>query len=608
MSLDDLKNRIKDYPISEIIGRYIPVTKKGPRHSAVCPFHDDHNPSLSINDEKGFFMCFVDNTGGDAIKFVQEYKKLDFIDSLRDICEKMGWNFDDYKSPVKRHPKFDLAEKILQRAAQLYMKVAETNPPEFREFIKKRKIDERTMREFSIGFAPKDSVVTSYLGSLKDDGERMRAIETACAIHLIRPDKGGKGYYDTFRERIMFPVRGRSGRIIGFCGRQTKDYQKGKYINSQESFIFEKKAILYALPEAKNEIRQRDAAILVEGHMDCVVLHQYGFSNSVALMGIALGSGTLSQLESLTKHLYTAMDNDPAGFEAMKRINALCMGRGLLPKRVDITPHKDPDEFLVKEGRLALDGRIREAIPCIDVLLEAEMPERALEVVDRQIEVLQKGFRLLSPLGMSLAATERAMDIARRLGMASSPEQITASYREFLAHNRVTPPLAARDPREEPAPEEASLEEPAVAVTKAEASLLREILLNPRLTEITLCDNIVDFLEKNAIKDYIGKLKYLYCEIEENGYKETAADVVLQSPFDKATKKALRACLDGYDGGIQNEEMLGKIAQDLLARLKRDRLIAMKDRLKEKQKTVTSSQESESILKELSHIERRIHV
>ena len=607
MGIDDLKNRIKDHPISDIIGRYIHVIKKGSRYSAVCPFHDDHDPSLSINDDKGLFMCFVDNTGGDAIKFVQEYKKLDFIDALKDICEKMGWSFDEYRRHEKRNPKLDLAEKILQRACQIYLKSAEANPPEFQTFVEKRGLDDKTLKDFSIGFSPRGNAVTGYLMSIKDDDGRRKALETACSIHLIRPDKSGSGYYDTFRERIMFPIRNRTGRIVGFCARQTKDYQKGKYINSQESFIFNKKSILYALPEAKNEIRNRNAALLVEGHMDCIALHQYGFSHAVALMGIAMGSASLNQLESLTKNFYTAMDNDPAGLEAMKRINFLCMTKGILPKYVDLSPHKDPDEFLSKQGRLALDGRLQDAAPCIDILIEAEIPERIPEVIDRQIEILQRGFSLLSPLGSSLAATERAVALAQRLGMTSTPEGIIASYGEFLVHNRLPPSVSKGDTPTAAPPEEDSAGGEGVTVTKAEGFLLREVLLNPRLTEVTICNKILDFTDKNEIKDYIEQLRSLYLEIEEGGYRDIAVGVVHRSHFDETLKSTLTACLDGYDGGVQDEEILDKIARDILTRLDRERLIATKKHLKERQKTVTSSQESESLLKELSTIERRIH-
>ena len=434
MGLEELKNKIKDYPVSDIVGMYINVVRRGNRYTAICPFHNDHNPSLHIDNTRGLFKCFVDNTGGDAIGFVQKYKNLDFIDSLRDICEKLGLRFEDYERK-KRHHKYDMAEKILQKTQLIYKKSVEKDSScEYRDFIKQRRLNDQSIRDFGIGFAPKNNAVSNYLQSLKEDKERSEACQTACAIHLIRPDKNlPSQYYDTFKERIIFPVSNHFGRVVGFCGRQTKEYQRGKYINSQESFIFHKKHILYAFHMAKQEVKNKQYIILTEGHMDCICLHQHGFKNTVAVMGTALSDSALNQIKALTKNIYLALDNDQAGRDASFKANEQFLGHGIIPKIINISPHKDPDEFLQNEGFLGFDKRIQEAQAFIDVIIDSKFPEKIPEILDRRIEILEGFFPILMPLKDSLPATERVMAVAKRLGMTSDPERILNFYKEYVS-------------------------------------------------------------------------------------------------------------------------------------------------------------------------------
>lgn len=350
MSLDELKIRIKDIPISQIIGMYINVVKKGTQFTAICPFHDDHNPSLSINDSKGLFMCFVDSTGGDAITFVQKYKNLDYISTLKDICEKLAWNFSDYEDKKEQSPKFKTAEKILLRASQLYRKtIQEPSPAEYKDFLNSRNIKKEIAEKFAIGFAPKNGILLNYLSSIKNEKEKEFALNISKQIHLIRTSQNTNESFDSFRERIMFPIWNQNGKVVGFGGRQTKDFQKGKYINSQESFFFNKKNILYGLNLSKQSIRQKNFVILVEGYMDLIALHQFQFENSVAVMGVGLSAYCLNSLSTITKNIYMALDSDNAGFEAMKRINTLCMQENITPKLINLAPHKDPDDFCKKK-------------------------------------------------------------------------------------------------------------------------------------------------------------------------------------------------------------------------------------------------------------------
>ena len=605
MNLEDLKLKIKDHPISDIVGMYIPVTPKGPHHVALCPFHDDHNPSLSINNDKGLFMCFVDNTGGDAIHFVQEYKNLSFIDALKDICTKMGWNFEHYQQRKKRSPQVVMAEKILQKAQTIYKKIAESNRPrEFCSFIKERNLSEQSIREFSLGFSPKNNCLSEYLQSIKDDSERNLACRIARDIHLIRQKEGA--FYDTFRERIMFPIHNSSGLVVGFCGRKTKDYQKAKYMNSQDSFIFHKKNILYGLPMAIGEIRKRDAVILTEGHMDCMALHRHGITNSVALMGLALGEKALERVLSLTKNFYLALDNDKAGFNAACRINELLMGRGILPRFIDLSAHKDPDEFLASEGKISFDKRYQESLPFIDILIERKWPKKIPQVVDRQVELFEKFFHLLAPLEMALCATERVVTLGQKLGMHSSAGLLVDSYKEFLSHKKIKtkkhfPPTHAV--KQKDSPKESTQASPP---TKAEMALIREIILTPQIFKMPEFSPLLDFLEENELKGYILELKDLYYSVGEDQYPMTVKIMKKERKLGQEVGDFINIILEHYTSITKEERIVKKILDGLSFKFQKERLIAMKKRLKEKQKNMTSPDEGKSILVKLSTIEREL--
>ena len=596
MAIEELKNKIKDYPISEIVGLYINITKKGNNYTALCPFHDDHHPSLHIDNEKGMFKCFVDNTGGDAINFVQQYKNLDFIDSLKDICNKLGLRFKDYERN-KRHPKFEMAENILQKAQLIYTKIATKNTSfEYQEFIKTRKLTDQSIKDFCIGFAPKQSVISAYLQSLKDADHRIKACRMACDIQLIRSEKDHPlNFYDTFRERIMFPIWNRFGHVVGFCGRKTKEYQKGKYINSQQSFIFHKKEILYGLHLAKEAVKKKQSIILTEGHMDCIALHQYGLKNTVAVMGTALSGNALRQIKELTKSVYLCFDNDQAGHNASQKANELLLREQIIPKLINISPHKDPDEFLQQKGTIAFDERIQNAKTFIDILIDAKFPKKIPTILDHRIEALEGFFPILEPLKDSLMATERIMTLAKRLGLTSNPDGIIKSYKEYCSRKSIKPPFLSKSIAKEERKKDTFQHQHSPHPTKGEKAIIREIALNPSLLERTELEKLLDFIEESELKDSILRLKALY---------STVGGVEFSKNFESIFGKEYERHLNGARTSSKQQEL--RIINDICLKLKKEKLMVKKAQLKEKQKSIISPQEREELLRELTNVDKEL--
>ena len=388
-SIEEAKDIIKSTDISTVINYYHPISKRGGNYEGICPFHGDTQPSLKINDSKGIYKCFACGAAGDAIKFVQDKLNVDFIESVKDIAANLGINIDEQK---KKNPKYEMALRVLQVSAKLYKKIAtDKSPSLFTDFKKNRNLNEESISNFQIGYAPGNNGLISYLNSIPGKDKDF-ALQVAKDLGLIRDNRHGKGQYDFYRDRVMFPIWDHSGKVRGFSSRAVKPEQKPKYLNSGESFIFDKGNILYGFNLAKKHIRESDSVVIVEGNMDVITLHQYGFKNSVATMGVALSQSSVRLLSNMTKNIFLAMDSDPAGLKAMNKINENFLELGIMPKYIDFSPEKDPDEFLNKFGRLDLTKRIDSAPTFVDFMIDSIIPTPIPENTDKKLEVLNKIF------------------------------------------------------------------------------------------------------------------------------------------------------------------------------------------------------------------------
>ncbi len=616
-TLDDLKMRIKELPISDVIGKYLALTRKNNQTLAVCPFHDDHDPSMNINDHKGMFYCFVDNIGGDHIKFVQLYKKVEYVEALEDICDKLGWNFQDFVQKKQDNPKYDMGKKILSKATILYKKSAETKySNHFQTFLKNRGLNEEIAQTYQLGFSPENNALFDYLSSIKDEKDRGFALQIADELKIIKPSQyGEKSHYDTFRERIMFPIWDQFGNVIGFTSRAIRDDQKPKYMNSVESFLFNKRNLLYGLHLAKTAIRDRSSVIIVEGNMDQIALYAHGFENSVAIMGTALGDQSLQKLEAITKNIYLCLDNDQAGKKAGDRINAQFMAKGITPYFVDLGQHKDPDDFLKNEGRLAFQEKIDNARLYIDHLLNENFPKTIPELTERKLEALHSLFEILAPLGSGLAAKERVAQLAKRLGLQADSATILNSYEEFLkqgktqSFSRPAPqmpePMDSDIPPMEILEEKVELEE---KLNSVEKTLVQILVQHPELFEREETAELLDFVGSNEVKTYISRLKEVFFEIDESEYESVVSKLLNDRQFSLELEATASAALFKYRPTVLNDKIAGKMIKDIKRKLHEQKLKSRKEELKALQNTTQDQEDLNQVLKDLAQVDREINM
>ncbi len=631
MSLDELKNRIKDdLPISSVIGQYLDLHRQGQGLVALCPFHQDTKPSMNVNDNKKMYKCFACGAGGDAITFVQKYRNLDFIESLKEICEKNGINFESYKEEKKSNPKVDMAKKILAKSAMVYRKTATSKAfLPYNDFITKRGLDEEIATTYSLGFAPNRNSISDYLNSIPDDKEKSFAVQTALEIGIIKKDKNDPNLtYDTFRDRIIFPIWDSTGVVIGYTSRAIRDEQKAKYMNSVDSFIFNKGNLLYGFHLAKSYIRERDSVIVVEGNMDQIALFHNGFQNAVAIMGVAMGEQSIKRLTALTKNIYIALDNDGAGQKAAERLNQQLLEEGILGLYVNFEPVKDADDFLKIEGRLKLQERLDNAKPMIDVILDRLLPNPVPELSHKKLEVLNKAFEVIKPLKSGLAATERAILFAKRLGLTSSSEQIVKTYEEFLLKQKAKPSVKGKVLAEikiqqnsesenlgidfESKTEETffSREEKNVKAIqlKSEKLLLQELVQNPNAFSSPLVSEILAILPSDEVKKYITRLSRLVYEIDESEYVSMVSNLINSEEVPFEIRETISSALFQYKPRAVDEKNLSRLFFDVKMKVKTEVLIQEKEELKKFQESYQTEEEFNNFLTKLSKIEKELQL
>lgn len=338
--VEEIKARLN---VQDVLSSYINLIPAGiGNFKALCPFHNEKTPSFMVSAEKQIWKCFGCGKGGDIFSFVMEMEGVEFKEALRILAGKAGvvLKKQDHALASKRNGILD----CLEAASRFFFQVL-LNAPQAknaRDYLDKRKIDGEMIDNFKIGYAP-DSWDALYK-ALRKKGFYDKDIEDS---GLIIQKSQGKNYYDRFRNRIMFPIRDINGNVVGFSGRTLdKDDAGAKYINTPQTAVFDKSRTIFALEKAKQEIKKKDLAVIVEGQMDVISSHQAGMKNVVATSGTALTAEHIKIIKRYTDNIALAFDRDEAGKNAAKRAVELSLQADMNIKVIRIPEGKDPDECI----------------------------------------------------------------------------------------------------------------------------------------------------------------------------------------------------------------------------------------------------------------------
>ena len=357
---NNLTNTIRSkVDIVDIIGERIPLVAKGKNFWGVCPFHDDKNPSMCVSRDKQIFNCFSCHTGGNVFEFIMKYDHVDFKEALKYLGDKAGVDTGNIRVQ-KKNTKYDK----LYDAYSLSLKYFQNNlnssvGKTAREYLSKRGIDEKIIKEFEIGLS---------LDS-RDDLTKLLMSKGYDLVSLNRIGLSNDDH-DIYLDRVMFPLYDTYGRVVGFSGRIYKDVDQAKYINTKETDIFKKGELLYHYHIAKEECREAKSVIIMEGFMDVIRASSIGVKNTVALMGTALTKEQIDLIKRLSKNVILCLDGDDPGQNAMLKNGDLLLNEGFDVKVIVLPDPDDPDTYILKNGKDRFIGLINSAINFSDYKMD----------------------------------------------------------------------------------------------------------------------------------------------------------------------------------------------------------------------------------------------
>lgn len=378
---EDINNIRNNANIVDIISSYINLEPKGKNFFGLCPFHDDHSPSLSVSPDKQIYTCFVCGNSGNVFTFIENYENVDFVTAVKTVADKIGYNLNvDVKknTPNKRY--YDL----VGLANKLFINNLNSSlGNKAKEYlINNRKLDEKTIEEFGIGLALNDNNLNKIL--LSKGYTEKEIVDLSLANH------GENGLLDLFRNRITFPIRNDKGDVIAYSARIYNNEDTSKYINSRESIIFKKGNTLYNYDKCKQESMKTKTVILVEGQMDAIRVYSSGVKNVCATMGTALTKDHINLLKRLNSKVILMMDNDAAGEKSTIANGEALIEAGLEVNVVRLSGEKDPDSYILKNGIDAFKDNIKNALTYFDFKLNYYKNKRNLNKADELAEYINE--------------------------------------------------------------------------------------------------------------------------------------------------------------------------------------------------------------------------
>jgi DNA primase len=370
--------------LEEVVGQYVKLSRKGRNLLGLCPFHADSKPSFTVAPDKGIFHCFGCGAGGNVFSFLMQYQRLSFPEAVEELARRYHIPItlrdlgpEGAKASRKRTSAYDLHAQ----AAAFYQKSLQgSGGRKARDYLAGRRLTPEVIEAYGLGYAPDGW--DALRNHLQNKG---LSLELAQEMGLLMPRTSG-GYYDRFRDRVMFPIADRTGRVVAFGGRVLGEGEP-KYLNSPESPLYSKGRLLYGLPQAAPALRRHDQALVVEGYLDLLALRVHGIEAVLATLGTALTRDQVRLLKSLVSRVVLVFDGDPAGAAAMRRAFPLFAEEGLAVKALALPGGMDPDNYVQAHGPELFQSPWETAQPMFAFILEGLIQTHG-EDIDGRVRLL----------------------------------------------------------------------------------------------------------------------------------------------------------------------------------------------------------------------------
>lgn len=498
--VDEIKSRCN---IVDVVSRVVPLKKAGSNYKGVCPFHNEKTPSFVVSETKQIFTCFGCGATGNVFSFVMRYYNLDFKGAVEMLAKEYGISLE---GAFRGSRNKDELYEINRQAARFFFKAMREKVTPGYTYMKQRGISEETLNKFGIGYADEawDSLY-QHMVSLGISEKKLME------LGLISKSKGR--YYDKFRGRVIFPILNTSGKVIGFGGRIIGQGEP-KYLNSQESGVFQKKYNLYGLNLTGNDVRKENAIVLVEGYMDVVSLYQHGVRNVSASLGTALTENQARLLKRYTKNVVLSYDADEAGQNAALRGLDILYREGCRAKVLKVNDGKDPDEFIKKNGKKAFLHLMENAVPYGDFKLNMARDKYDLSDEQQRIDFLHDAVVILKAM-KPVEADIYIKKLSEETGISEGAIRFEYSGNNSQEKN-LTPYAKAQDENEAEMTQMPLVEQDLIKLMLLDAGRIelpediRQIAFASR-TGATIYRELVK-LKENGESDYGDKLRYILDE------------------------------------------------------------------------------------------------
>ena len=467
-------------PIEEVVGQYVSLKRSGSNLFGLCPFHGEKTASFSVAPDKGIYYCFGCHKGGGAVNFMMEVEGLSYPDAVRALAKRVGMEVpedEQYQSRYRQQERLWALHKEAARFfhGQLYAPAGKAAL----EYALGRGMSKAILTTFGVGYAPDswDSMVKAMKAKgyteqeLKDSG-------------LVTVSQKNGNIFDRFRDRLMFPIIDVRGNVIGFGGRIIKnDPNAAKYLNSPETMIFNKRKNLFGLNLAKKT--KQNCLILVEGNIDVVALHQYGFDNAVASLGTSLTEEHAALLSRYTEQVILTYDGDEAGQRAAQRAIPMLEKAGLQVKVLQMKDAKDPDEFLKKYGADKFKLLLEDSSNRVEYQLNAIAKKYDLKVDDERIKFIHEAAELISTLGSAVRREVYGHRIADagKISYEAMKAEIEKAYKRRIARDKKRREQMSMEPARSRQPESRSIRYDNIKSAVAEETILALALREPALLD-----------------------------------------------------------------------------------------------------------------------------
>ena len=572
--LDELAAR---NPIEDVVGQYVSLKRSGSNMFGLCPFHGEKTASFSVAPDKGIYYCFGCHKGGGVINFQMEIEGLSYPDAVRALAKRVGMEVpedEQYQSRYRQQERLWALHKEAARFfhSQLYAPIG----AEALNYALGRGMPKSVLTRFGIGYAP-DSW-TNLVDAMRKKGYSDQELRDS---GLVTVSKKNGNLFDRFRDRLMFPIIDVRGNVIGFGGRimNDKDKNAAKYLNSPETLIFNKRKNLFALNLAKKS--KLGYLILVEGYMDAIALHQYGFDCAVASLGTALTEDGAALLSRYTDQVVLVYDGDNAGQNATQRAIPILEKAGLQVKVLKMRDAKDPDEFLKKFGADRFKLLLEESSNRVEYQLNAILKKYDLRDDDQKVKYLQESAELISTLGSSVQREVYAGRVAEaaRISLEAMKMEVERAFKRRIAREKKKQEKIDLSPARNLQPKSRNIRYDNMKSAMAEEMLLALVLREPALLDHTR-DLKAGMFSSELLGRAFGQLDIRHREgldVSVSGLSDFSAEEmshlagILQRQEGPVNEQALLDCVKT----IQREYQSGKVETE-------DDLMALRNRLKER--------------------------